>query len=47
MSVYRHGKRESSTLVIYLKDEDNPAKAGIILDSSKESDDFLLKVPAL
>ena len=27
-----HGKRESNTLVIYPKDEDNPEKSGIILD---------------
>ena len=31
-----HGKRESNTLVIYPKDEDNPAKAGIIFDGSHE-----------
>ena len=29
-----HGKRESNTLVTYLEDENNPAKAGIILDKS-------------
>ena len=27
-----HGKRESNTLVIYPKDENNPEKSGIILD---------------
>ena len=27
-----HGKRESNTLVIYPKDENNPKKFGIILD---------------
>ena len=32
----KHGKRESNTWATYLEDEDNPAKAGIILDSSGE-----------
>ena len=30
-----HGKRESNTLAIYLKDGDNLAKARVILDSIK------------
>ena len=29
-----HGKRESNTLVIYLEDENNPKKFGVILDIS-------------
>ena len=31
-----HGKRESNTLAICPQDENNPAKAGVILDSIKE-----------
>ncbi len=33
-SLLELGKRESNTLVIYLEDENNPEKSGIILDKS-------------
>jgi len=35
VAIGNQGKRESNTLVIYLEDEHNPAKAGIILDNSE------------